>query len=69
LCLIFILYKQTKYERNIEREMIKKTIIFNKRKDKYDQCPICLKDYIDNEKIEKLKCGHLYHHGCIDFMD
>lgn len=38
-------------------------------KTKYDgECPICLDD-LNNKRVIKTKCGHLYHHACIVQMN
>ena len=30
------------------------------------ECPICYCDYLEQEKIRVLKCGHSYHKDCVD---
>ena len=30
-----------------------------------NMCSICLEEYIDDRKLNKLKCGHIYHKECI----
>ncbi|THD27038.1 E3 ubiquitin-protein ligase RNF13 [Fasciola hepatica] len=39
---------------------------FEKARDPYETCPICLEDYKDREKIRLLPCHHAFHTRCID---
>lgn len=29
------------------------------------QCSICMEDFVLDEKVKELECGHLYHKDCI----
>lgn len=29
------------------------------------QCPICMEDFILDEKVKELKCHHFFHNACI----
>ena len=55
--------------KGLSKEKIKKLpiILFKKNifKDE-DKCVICQEDYIENEKILKLTCGHIFHNNCIE---
>lgn len=31
-----------------------------------ERCLICLEEYLVDEELRQLKCGHPYHRGCID---
>ena len=31
----------------------------------YEECPICITDFSNNEKVVKLKCNHKFHYNCI----
>jgi len=34
-------------------------------KNSSDECIICISEFEDDELITKLKCGHVYHKGCV----
>jgi len=36
----------------------------NKKSD--DKCTVCLNEYINGEKLKRLKCTHYFHSECID---
>jgi Ring finger domain len=29
-------------------------------------CPVCTEDFVENERVRVLPCGHIYHQHCID---
>lgn len=29
-------------------------------------CPICLEGFSDREQVKRIRCGHVFHAGCID---
>lgn len=35
------------------------------QEEKYCDCCICINDFVNNEKIIELPCGHLFHPECI----
>ena len=39
--------------------------IFQENESNYVECPICLEDFKNGEKIKKLTCNHLFHSHCI----
>ncbi|CAL8086208.1 unnamed protein product [Calicophoron daubneyi] len=39
---------------------------FQKGRDPYDTCSVCLEDYKDRDKIRILPCHHVFHTLCID---
>ena len=39
------------------------TLVNNVSED--NECPICLENFILNEVVSKLNCGHIYHIECI----
>ena len=43
-----------------------KTIIFDIDNTYYYQCGICMDSFNDQESVKKLKCGHIYHRGCLE---
>ena len=39
---------------------------FNKEKySENERCIICMEEFIDNEKVNLLPCGHIFHINCI----
>ena len=31
-----------------------------------DKCAVCLSEYINGEKLKRLRCKHYFHNECID---
>merc|ERR1719239_212983 len=50
----------------IQRQIEKLPIRRFKPDDYYDQCSVCLEDFVSRVKLRELPCGHVYHTKCID---
>jgi len=47
-----------------ELDRIPTMIYKNSKSD--DKCAVCLSEYINGEKLKRLKCKHYFHSECID---
>lgn len=47
-------------------DFISKMMISNPYQDSYgEECSICLEVFDEGSKVNKFKCGHIYHKKCI----
>merc|ERR1719239_452252 len=53
-------------DRIIQRQIKNLPIRRFKPEDYYDQCSVCLEDFVSRVKLRELPCGHVYHAKCID---
>jgi hypothetical protein len=50
----------------IIEEFVSKMMISNSYQNSYgEECAICLEVFNQESKVNKLKCGHIYHKKCI----
>uniref|UniRef100_A0A1I8ILT1 RING-type domain-containing protein n=1 Tax=Macrostomum lignano TaxID=282301 RepID=A0A1I8ILT1_9PLAT len=63
-------YRDWRHSRRnrLPRSSLKKLTVkkFEKGKDLYDCCAICLEDFVPGEKLRILPCNHAYHTKCVD---
>lgn len=59
----------TKENEEALNEMFKKKSVFKNKEEKPKEkrnCPICLVDFENGDRVRKLPCKHMYHPECID---
>ena len=57
-------YSQPNWSRYFPIEL-NKLVKYNQTKDAYNECPVCLDDFVKDEECKLLPCMHFFHDKCI----